>query len=157
MDKQVTGTVHKKEQPIDSWLDLAAIANVEVSSEEPEHPIEAALIEGYKGIGWKAASTGDQSIRLIFKEPQNITRISILFKEKWIERTQKFILSWLPAGEQLFKEILIQEWNFNPSGSIEEIEDYKVDLKNVAALELYIVPDIKNESVIASLSQLRLA
>jgi hypothetical protein len=33
-------------QPDGDWLDLGSLAEVEISSEDPEHPIESALISG---------------------------------------------------------------------------------------------------------------
>ena len=40
------------------WLDLAQIATVEVTSEDPRFPIESVFTNG--GPGWRAAQTGDQ-------------------------------------------------------------------------------------------------
>jgi hypothetical protein len=33
-------------QPDGDWLNLGSLAQVEISSEDPEHPIESALISG---------------------------------------------------------------------------------------------------------------
>lgn len=52
-----------------SWLDLPHLAEVALTSEDPAYPIEAALIPG-TGSGWRAAQFGEQSIRLLFDEPQ---------------------------------------------------------------------------------------
>jgi len=72
-------------------------------------------------------------------------------------RTQEFVLRWSPGTGHSFREIVRQQWNFSPSGSIREIEDYTVDLSEVAVLELIIVPDKADREARASLSSLRLA
>ena len=41
------------------WLDLAQLAQVEITSEDPAFPIEAALIPGTHP-GWRAAHPGAQ-------------------------------------------------------------------------------------------------
>jgi hypothetical protein len=53
--------------------------------------------------------------------------------------------------------IVRQEWNFNPTHTIREVEDYRVDLSDVTVLELDIVPDISRGSARASLKRLRLS
>jgi hypothetical protein len=49
-----------------------------------------------------------------------------------------------------------QQYHFSPSGATEEIEEYQVELEDVAALELTIIPSLSGGSY-ASLAQLRLA
>ena len=80
-----------------------------------------------------------------------------MFQEDERERTQEFVLRWSPDGGQTYQEIVRQQYNFSPPGSAREVEDYAVDLKEVTALELKIVPDISGGSARASLAQLRLA
>ena len=50
-----------------------------------------------------------------------------------------------------------QQWNFSPSGSVREIENYAVELSEVLALELIIVPDKSNGNARASMRSFRLA
>jgi len=57
----------------DHRLDLSTIALVEVTSEEEDHPIEAALIPG-ESKGWRASQPGTHTIRLIFDRPQKLAR-----------------------------------------------------------------------------------
>ena len=140
----------------EEWIDLASAARVEMSSEDPEHPIEAALLSTSRG-GWRAARPGEQTIRLIFDRPQRLRRIQILFEERERARTQEFALHWSPDGGRSFKEIVRQQWNFSPAGSVREAEDYRVDLSGVTALELAILPDISNDDVLASLTCWRVA
>ena len=140
----------------DAWLDLEVLAHVEITSESAEHPIEAALISD-REPGWRAAQPGKQTIRLIFDRPVGIRRILLRFEEKAQERTQEFVLRWLPEGEQSSREIVRQQYVFSPPGTNHEVEDYAVTLNKVIALELEIVPDISGGGAYASLAQLRLA
>ena len=40
-----------------------------------------------------------------------------------------------------FGKIVRQQWNFSPPETIREVEEYQVELSNVTALELTIVPN----------------
>ena len=138
------------------WMDLEQLAQVEITSEDVDHPIESALIPG-TGSGWRAAQPGEQTIRLRFDEPLRLKRIHLVFQEDEQERTQEFVLRWSPDGGQSYREIVRQQYNFSPPAAALEVEDYDVDLDAVTALELRIVPDISGGSARASLAQLRLA
>ena len=138
------------------WLDLDSAATVEVTSEAKEYPVESALVSG-EMRGWRAADSGTQTIRLIFDEPQKLTRISLLFEEGETERTQEFVLRWSPDGGRSFREIVRQQWNFSPPNTIREVEEYRVELSHVTVLELVIVPDISRGAARASLKSLCLS
>ena len=138
------------------WLDLERAATVEVTSEDKDFPIESSLsIEPRQG--WRAAQPGAQTIRLVFDEPRELKRISLVFEENELTRTQEFVLraSSNPGGP--FREIVRQQWNFSAATSTREIEEYSVELSDVALLELTIVPDISGGAVRASLKSLRLS
>jgi hypothetical protein len=145
------GTLHDE-----GWLDLDRAAVVEVTSEDKDYPVESALISG-EMLGWHAAESGTQTIRLIFDEPQRLKRIALVFEETDMERTQEFVLRWSGDGGRSFREIVRQQWNFSPPNTIREIEDYRVDLSNVTVFELVIVPDISRGTARASLKNLRLS
>jgi hypothetical protein len=138
------------------WMDLEQLAEVEITSEDVDHPIESALIPGTIS-GWRAAEPGEQTIRLWFDEPLTIKQIRLVFHEDEHERTQEFVLRWSSDGGQSYREIVRQQYNFSPPETAREIEDYNVDLVGVTALELRIVPDISGGSAQASLAQLRVA
>src|ERR1700722_2983340 len=125
--------------PHEGWLNLDGAAVDEVTSEEKEYPVESALISGEMR---RAADSGTQTIRLIFDEPQRLTRIALFFEETETERTQEFVLRWSPDGGRSVREIVRQQWNFSPRNTIREVEEYQVDLSGVNVLELVIVPDI---------------
>ena len=139
-----------------TWLDVDRAAVVEVTSEENGYPIESALL-GVGDRGWRAANSGTQTIRLIFDEPQKLRRIWLVFEDSENARTQEFVLRWSPDTGHTFREILRQQWNFSPPGSVREIGDYAVELSEVTVLELIIVPDKSGGAARASLASLRLA
>jgi len=138
------------------WLDLGSAAIVEVTSEAKEYPVESALVSG-EMRGWRAGTSGAQTIRLVFDEPQKLTRISLVFEESEIARTQEFVLRWYPEGGRSFREIVRQQWNFSPPHTIREVEEYRVELSDVGSLELVIVPDISRGAARASLKSLRVS
>jgi len=142
--------------PLDEgWLDLDRAAVVEVTSEEKDYPVESALVAG-EVRGWRAAESGMQTIRLIFDQPQKVTRIALVFEETETPRTQEFVLRWSPDGGRSFREIVRQQWNFSPPDTIHEVEEYRVELSGVTVLELVVVPDISRGSARATLKSLRL-
>ena len=137
-------------------MDVERAALVEVTSEDVDFPIEAAFASG-DTRGWRAASPGSQTIRLVFDQPQRLRCISLAFEESESERTQEFVLRWSKDGGSSFLEIVRQQWNFSPPESIREAEEYKVELSNVTVLELVIKPDIGGRTSRASLKDLRLS
>lgn len=139
-----------------NWLNLDACAEVEVTSEEANHPIESALITD-ESAGWRASEPGKQTIRLHFDHPQHLQRIWLNFIETDNERTQEYVLRWSLDNGQSFKEMMRQQWNFSPPSTISEIEDHHVQLQAVSVLELSITPDIRGGPSRASLARLRLA
>jgi hypothetical protein len=138
------------------WLNLEHLAQVEVTSEDGGHPVESALIES-GGSGWRAVHPGQQTVRLIFDDPQKVRRMRLVFREDEWERTQQFVLRWSPDGGQSYREILRQQYHFSPPGTTTESEDYTVEIDGLTALELSIVPDISGGPARASLAELRLA
>jgi hypothetical protein len=144
--------------PEGDWLDLERMAQVELTSEDPQFPIEHAL-GAKETTGWRASETGPQVIRLLFDKPQSIHRIQLHFVDGASERAQEFAV-FAQAGDTM-REMLRQQWNFSPQGATEELEDHKVDWKDVTALELRIDPDRshdpKQSRHVASLERLRLA
>ena len=147
----------QQERPSENtgWLDLEALARVEVTSEDAAHPIESALLT-VGAIGWRAESPGEQTVRLLFDAPQRLRRIRPLFREEKEARTQEFVLRWSPTTESSWRDVVRQQYHFSPSGATEEMEEYQVELEDVAALELAIIPNLSGGSY-ASLAQLRLA
>ena len=151
MRKRLIG--NEESEGKERWLDLEALAQVAITSEDEDHPIESALTG--VGSGWRASRQGEQVIRLLFDEPVSLRRILVVFEES-AARTQEFVLRWSPDRGHSHTEIVRQQYTFSP-GTTREVEDYTVDLKAVTLLELRIAPDIQGGSARASLRQLRLA
>ena len=138
------------------WLDLEQLIQVELTSEDAQHPIETAL--GMQAAaGWRAQQSGKQTIRLLFDEPHSISRIQLVFEENDRARTQEFALRWSPDGGASWEEIVRQQYNFSPPDINREVEDYVVDIDGLTQLELNIIPDISGGETLASLAWLRLA
>jgi len=133
------------------WLDVEQIAQVEITSEDPSHPIESALRPG-GGPGWQAGGPGEQTVRLLFDQPQQVRHIHLVFQEEQHPRTHEFVLRWSSDGGQSYREIVRQQYTFSPPGTTQEIEDYTVDLHGITALELQIIPDISGGAAVASLA-----
>jgi len=139
-----------------NWLDLEALAQVEITSEDAAHLIESAL-RAAAGSGWQAAAAGEQTIRLLFDHPVKLRRIRLLFSEERKERTQQFVMSWSPDGGRSYQEIVRQQYHFSPPGTTRELEDYSVALDGVTALELNIIPDMSGGDARATIARLQLA
>ena len=125
--RQISPTPPNVHSSGEARLDLNRTAVVEVTSEENGYPIESALLEA-QNQGWRAANPGPQTIRLVFDEPQKLRRIWLVFEDSENTRTQEFVLRWSPDSGHSFREIVRQQWNFSPPESVQEIEDYAVEL-----------------------------
>jgi len=141
--------------PDTTWLSLETLAQAEITSEDPAHPIESALT-GQPPSGWQAAAPGEQTIRFLFDHPLRIRRIHLVFGGQKQERTQEFLLRWSSDGGQTYREILRQQYHFSP-GTNDEVEDYTVDLDHLTTLEIRITPDIAGGLARASLARLQVS
>ncbi len=142
MCKQIINRSSKQPVSTDhAWLDVERLARVEITSEETGHPVESALTTD-GGTGWLASESGEQTIRLLFDEPQALRHLHLVFEEERRERTHEFVLRWSKDGGSSYREILRQQYTFSPPGATREVEDYTVDLNGVTVLELTIVPDL---------------
>src|SRR5438094_2934724 len=157
MRKRLITPIPQTARPDDEgWLDLDRAAVVEVTSEDKDYPVESALLSG-ETRGWRAASPGTQTIRLLLDQPQRLRRISLAFEENEIKRTQEFVLRWSSDDGRSFREIVRQQWNFSPPDTASEVEVYQVEIPNVTILELVVVPDISRGATRASLRSLCLS
>jgi hypothetical protein len=152
----ISDSEHAKQSPEPAWLDLAELADIEITSEAPDYPIEAAIVPGLNQ-GWRAAVPGKQTIRLLFMQPQHIHRIQLNFQESSVSRAQEYVLRWSRDNDQLFMDIARQQWNFSPEGSTEELEDHVIELSGVTVIELTITPDMSGQAYFASLAKIRIA
>jgi len=158
MRKTIIGSesINQRQDTEQGWLDLEKLAAIEVTSEDPDFPIESALTICEGSAGWRAAERGSQIIRLVFDKPRAIHQIRLEFSDADNSRTQEFTLGWCPAGGPM-RELVRQQWTFSPRGSTREIEDYHVDLNEVAMLELALKPDLTAENAFATLTAWRVS
>ncbi len=147
---------HEVSQTEHDWLNLEALALAEMTSEDAAHPLESALTAG-SSPGWRAAGPGEQTIRLLFDEAQKIELIRLVFEEEHQPRTQEFVLRFSTDGGDSFHDIARQQYNFSAPDALREVEDYRVELDGVTALELNIIPDISGGDARASLAAWRVA
>jgi hypothetical protein len=152
----VTQGTQRTIPPDEDWLDLETLAQVEFTSEDEAHPIEAAVKPG-AGSGWRASEAGPQTVRFLFDMPLRVKRVHLVFHEDEQERTQEFLLRWSADGGRSYQEIVRQQYNFSPPDNTREIEDYEVDLVGLTALEIRISPDMRGGPARASIAELRLA
>jgi hypothetical protein len=157
MRKRIVGPRHAQQggQSDRGWLDLEQIATVEVTSEDPNFPVECAFGSD-DGPGWRAFQGGEQQIRIVFDQPVSVHRMKLRFDETGCERTQEFTLRWSSETSGAATEIVRQQWNFSPTGSTTEIEHFVVDLDAVSVLELTIRPDLHWSEAVATLASWRL-
>jgi hypothetical protein len=158
MRKQLVGqeTQTASKVPDEKWLDLNELAHVDLTSEDPAHPIENALSASNAADGWRASSVGPQTIRIHFDKPQAIRLVHLRFVEREHERAQEFLLSYARNGEPK-REIVRQQWSFTPNGSNEQVENYLVNATDVVTIELVIDPDRGLNRTPATLAELRIA
>ncbi|HEU4647625.1 MAG TPA: hypothetical protein VFS33_01100 [Gemmatimonadales bacterium] len=154
MEKRHVDTWKPGQATAGPWLALEPLVRVELTSEDPAHPIEGALLPGSEG-GWRASEPGTQRIRLLFHQPQSIRRILLRFVEADRSRTQEFLLRWSPDGGRSFRDIVRQQYTFSLHGATSETEDLHVQLPAVTALELTIMPDQGRDEAHASLAEWR--
>jgi hypothetical protein len=154
MRKRIIGQAHRSTPPEERpWLNVDQLAEVEVTSEDVSYPIDNALTPG-RLMGWRASSTGEQTIRVLFDEPQAIRHVQILFTEAQHERKQEFTLGWATEESHPLREIVRQQFHFSPQGAVRELEDYKVELDEVRVIELKVNPDRDGGPSRASLDRL---
>ena len=116
MRKRISSQPQRESPPANTgWLDLEAVARVEVTSEDAAHPIESALLT-IGATGWRAESPGEQTIRLLFEVPQRLSRIRLLFREEKDERTQEFVLRWSANGRRLIARCRAPAVSLQPIG-----------------------------------------
>jgi hypothetical protein len=150
MIKRITGVVAEG-TATPTWLDLTALADVDVTSEDPESSIEGVFVDAARP--WRAALPGAQTIRLLFRTPVRLRHIRLIFEERTVARTQEFVLRWQRAGAAQDMDVLRQQFTFAPPGTTIEREDYHVDLAELSALELSITPHIGGGPAVATLKQ----
>ncbi len=152
MRKEITGGSRAGVDDAE-WVDLEALARVEVSSEAAGSPIEGALMPG-GSRPWVAGAPGKASVTLRFDAPREVGKVRLQCIELEHERSQEWALHALLTGGGE-REVLRQQWNFSPGGSTTEDEVYTLNLPAVAGLRLTIDPDRGRDRYPATLAMWR--
>ena len=138
--------------------DIASIATVLVTSEDPDHPIDH-VFDGQRGPGasrWIAAQPGEQTLILAFDAPQMIRKVLVEIEEPNISRTQEMDVSVSSDGGQTYRELVRQEYTFSPPGTSLEREEWSINADGVSHLRLRIKPEKGGKACRATLSTLAL-
>lgn len=131
------------------WLDLDAVAEVTIH-------VDGRRQQGSPGA-WSADSPGEQTIEVRFRQPTSLRRLRVICSEAEQTRTQEMtVWASLDRGER-HRQVLRQQFNFSPNGATEEVEDYALQLEEVSAIQLRIVPSIDGRPAVARVDELRLA
>jgi len=156
--KQIINRSHSAPSPVPGRIDIAAVATVLVTSEDPEHPIDHAF-DDRRGPGatrYVAGETGEQVVILAFDAPHSIRRVVLEVEERAVARTQELHLAASCDGGQTYRELLRQEYNFSPPGTTFEREDWAVNAEGVTHLRLVIRPDKGDKHCRATVTSLAL-
>src|SRR5262249_27517995 len=127
--KQVIQAASSAPIPPTDAIDIAAVATVLVTSEDPGHPIDHAFDDrrGPGGSRWIAGEPGEQSVVLAFDSPRAIRRVALEVEEPEVARTQELQLAVSGDGGRTYREVLRQEDNFSPPGTTFQREDWGVN------------------------------
>lgn len=137
-------------------ISIADTATVLVTSELPDHPIDH-ICDGQRGPGstrWVAEQSGDQTVVLAFDTAQNIDTVSLEIEETEISRTQELTLATSRDGGGTYREVLRQEFNFSPSGTTFEHEEWRLAAEGITNLRVWIRPDKGGKPCRASMTSL---
>ena len=137
----------------EEWRNLGEDVEVELTSEDPDWPIERALL-GHGADGWRAEASGPQTISLVWPAPISIRRIRLVFEERAHARTQEFTVRAATSNGE--REIVRQQFTFSPPGTTLEREEYATSLDGVSRLDLAIIPAIDGSNAVATLREWRI-
>lgn len=137
----------------EEWPTLDEGVQVELTSEDSEWPIEHAL-KGQDSSGWRARTSGSQTIVLTWPAPIAIRKIRLVFEEHSRARTQEFVLR--ATTSEGTRDVVRQQFTFSPPYTSVEREDYSTNLEAVSRLELVITPSIDRDEAVASLREWRI-
>jgi hypothetical protein len=143
MRKIVGDRVDEDARSFAGALDVASLAQVVVTTEDPAHPIENAF-DGQHGPGateWVAAGSGRQTVTVQFDAPQDIRAVSVEVEEATTTRTQEIELSVSTDAGASFEVVVRQEYTFSPPGAAFERETWSVPRRGVTHVRVTVRPD----------------
>ena len=156
--KQVLTTDPTVHAPAPSEKDIATLATVLVTSEDPDHPIDH-VFDGQRGpraSRWIAGQPGEQQLILAFDAPQSIRKVVVEINEPDMSRTQEMDASVSTDGGRTYRELVRQEYTFSPPATSREHEEWSVNAEGVSHFRLRIQPDKGGKAYRATLTTLAL-
>lgn len=144
--------------PHPGGIDIVATAIVQVTSEDPDHPIDNVFDDrqGPGGSRWVASEPGEQMLWLAFDTPQTIRTLHLEVEELDVSRTQELHVAISRDGGHTYQELLRQEYTFSPPGTTFEREEWSIPAEGVTHLQLVITPDKGGKPSQATLTALAL-
>jgi hypothetical protein len=141
--KQIVPKHSEESASLEGYIPIPAVATVQVTSEETDHPIDNAFDHngGPGGSRWIAGEAGEQTVTLLFDSPQTIRRIGVEVRELAVSRTQELCVSVSSDGGRTYRELVRQEFNFSPPGTTFEREVWSTSVELVTHLRVDIKPD----------------
>jgi hypothetical protein len=139
-------------------LDLARVATLAYSSEDPAQPVEHLLDRrgGPGGSRWVSARPDTiEQVVVEFDRPQALSRVVYEAEETERERTQEVQIEASADGGRTYQPVITQEYIFSPQGATFEREDLRVELRGITHLRLTIIPH-KRGTGAATLTSLEL-
>jgi hypothetical protein len=157
--KQVISKPSVKSAFFEGAIPIASVATVQVTSEQPDHPIDNVFDErrGPGGSRWIAEGPGEQTVILVFDSPQTIRRVGVEVEELVVQRTQELSVAVSSDGGRTYRELLRQEFTFSPLSTSFEREVWSVAAEGVTHLRIDIKPDKGGQVGQATLTSLSLA
>jgi hypothetical protein len=137
-------------------LDVAELATVTASSEQPVFPI-ANVLDNQRGPGgscWIASEPGEQTVLLAFRTPQVVRSVSIECEEHGSTRTQDVRLGFSRDGGKVYDELPSREFRFSPYGATFERESWSIGADGITHLRLRITPERTQKDARACLTTL---
>lgn len=147
-DTAATPPVSRSAVPAVDWLDLDTRATVTITARGERLPRVRPL--------WSAECPGEQLIEIRFRHPTAVRRLRIVTTEAEQSRTQELIVSVsVHRGER--HHVLQQRFTFSPDHATEETQDYALELDEVSAIRVRIVPSVDGYAATARVRELRVA
>ncbi len=130
------------------WLDLIVLAAVTISVGGQRFSQSAGT--------WSADCPGEQLIDIRFRRPTTLSRVRVVSREAEQSRTQEMtIWASLRRGER-HREVVRLQFTFSPART-EHVEEYVLQLEDVSALQVRIVPSIEGRRATARVNELQVA
>ena len=128
---------------VSAGLDLASLARVRVSSEQPLFPIDNVFDEqrGPGGSCWIAEQSGEQMLVLAFKEPTVVSRIVVESEQQGGLKVQTIDLAVSHTTPPQFIELGTRSFSFRPYGPSFQTESWELRPEALTEIRLRIAPD----------------